>query len=290
MEYIIFIDKLYIKGVGITKAEFAKKLFMSSVNNTSNITKKRNSDSVYKGYNRGNPINEIAYDVVNNLNQSGIETCIEEYLDKMQDKKSENAQMICSNFIKDISDINPENISERIASFFVDEVLKPAAKEYENRIASTEPITFKEVTSPVQKAENAEISIGNHSVSNNLEIYNIITNEFDIPRPTIKKRHAEKIEEIISNIEALIEPLIYDSPSDMEEESFKSNYSRFRKLNGDLCGYASIYPFIMSLQKLPELFLEKTDFCTCEDSFLRTKDYALFLRAIRKEITALDEE
>ena len=290
MEYKDFISKLYIKGVGITKAEFTKKLFMRSVKDTSVITDKRNSVSVYKGYNRGNSINEIAYDVIHNLNQSGTESCIEEYLNNMQDKEFENVQTISGKFKEQIPDITRENICEKIASFFVGEVLKPAAKEYKKTISSSEPSAFEEITSPVQKAENTEISVDNHSVGNSVKITNISTNEYNILRPTIIKRHAEKIEEIVSNIEALIEPLIYDNASDMEEDFFKSNYSRFRKLNGNLCGYASMYPFIKSLQELPALFLEKTDFCLSEASSQRLVDYALLLLAIRKEITGLDEE
>lgn len=106
----------------------------------------------------------------------------------------------------------------------------------------------------------------------------------------IKRRHAEKIEEIVENIEALIEPLIYYNPSYMEEEYFKLNYSRFFKLNGELFGYASMYPFIKSLQKTSENIIEKTDFCICDDSFSKIEKYALFLLDIRKEIAALDEE
>lgn len=106
----------------------------------------------------------------------------------------------------------------------------------------------------------------------------------------IKRRHAEKIEEIIENIEALIEPLIYFSASFIEEDAFKLNYSRFFKLNGELCGYASMYPFIKSLQKISENIVEKTDFCICDASFSRIENYALFLLDIRKEIAALDEE
>ena len=137
MEYKEFISKLYIKGAGSQKVELTKSLFLSAVNDTSVITNNRNSDESYKGYNCGNPINRIAHDVINNLKQSGIVPCIEEYLNKMHDKRAENVQKICGRFKEDIPGITPENISERIASFFVDEVLKPAAKEYEKTIQST---------------------------------------------------------------------------------------------------------------------------------------------------------
>ena len=136
MEYNVFINKLHIRGSWLTKAELTKRLFLSSVNNTSSITDKRNSESSYKRYNSGSPINAIAYDAVNDLNQSKIEVCIEDYLYNMQDKKSENVQKICGRFKADIPDLTPENISVRIASFFVDEVLKPAAEEYKKRIGN----------------------------------------------------------------------------------------------------------------------------------------------------------
>lgn len=83
MEYKDFISKLHIKGTWLPKDEFTKQLFESSVRDTSVITDKRNSINTFKGYNRGNPINEIAYDVINdstNLKESGIEVFIEKYL------------------------------------------------------------------------------------------------------------------------------------------------------------------------------------------------------------------
>jgi len=119
MEYKDFINKLYIKGAGSRKVELTKNLFLSAVNETSVITDKRDSDSSYKGFNRGNSIDCIAYDAINDLNKSGIEAYIEEYFNSMHDKKSENVQKICGRFKEDIPSITPENISERIASFLL---------------------------------------------------------------------------------------------------------------------------------------------------------------------------
>ena len=133
MEYKDFISKLHIKGTWLPKDEFTKQLFESSVRDTSVITDKRNSINTFKGYNRGNPINEIAYDVINdstNLKESGIEVFIEKYLNNAPDKKFEYAQKICDKFKDQIPDISRENICKKIAIFFIEKVLIPAAKEY----------------------------------------------------------------------------------------------------------------------------------------------------------------
>lgn len=175
MEYKEFISKLYIKGAGSKKAELTRNLFLSAVNDNSVITDNRTSDESYKGYNRGNSINRIAYDVINNLKQSGIEPYIEEYLNKMQGKESENVQKICSRFKEDIPDITPENISERIASFFVDEVLKPAAKEYEKTIPRTKDVSTGKDPASVQGTPNAESAIDGYSEDNSNNITNIST-------------------------------------------------------------------------------------------------------------------
>lgn len=80
MEYKDFIAKLHIRNAWIPKDEFTKQLFLSSVKKPSTITDKRESISSFKGYNRGNPINEIANDVMGNLNESGIELFLEKNL------------------------------------------------------------------------------------------------------------------------------------------------------------------------------------------------------------------
>lgn len=166
MEYKDFINKLYIKGAGSRKVELTKNLFLSAVNETSVITDKRDSDSSYKGFNRGNSIDCIAYDAINDLNKSGIEAYIEEYFNSMHDKKSENVQKICGRFKEDIPSITPENISERIASFFVDEVLKPAAKEYEKTIQSTKDDSTRNDPVSVQETNSGESNIDNRSEGN----------------------------------------------------------------------------------------------------------------------------
>lgn len=176
MEYKDFINKLYIKGAGIIKAKLTKCLFLNAVNDTSIITDKRISDESYKGYNRGNSINRIAYDVINNLKQSGIESCIEKYLNKMQDKESENVQKICCKFKEDIPDITPENKCKKIADFFIDEVLRPAAKEYEKTISRTKDISTRKDPASVQGSPNAESAIDGYSEDNSNNITNISTN------------------------------------------------------------------------------------------------------------------
>lgn len=176
MEYKEFISKLYIKGPGSQKTELTRNLFLSSVKDTSVITSKRNSDEVYKGYNRGNPINRIAYDVINNLMPSGIEQYIEKYLNKMPDKKSENVQKICNNFKDVIPDITPENICKKVAYFFIDEVLRPAAKEYDNTIQSTKYLSTGKDSASVQETQSIESAINDYSEDSSINITNISTN------------------------------------------------------------------------------------------------------------------
>ncbi len=176
MEYKDFINKLYVKGAGIIKPKLTKNLFLSAVNKTSVITDKRDSDSSYKGFNRGNSINCIAYDAINDLNKPGIEAYIEEYFNSMLDKKSENVQKICGRFQEDIPDITPENISEKIASFFVDEVLKPAAKEYEKTIQSTKDDSTRNDPASVQETNSGESNIDNRSEGNITNISTTIDN------------------------------------------------------------------------------------------------------------------
>ncbi len=159
MEYKEFISKLYIRGAGSKKVELSKNLFLSAVNDPSTITYNRNSDESYKGYNRGNSIKCISYDVINDLNQLGIESCIEEYLNKMHDKRAENVQKICGNFKEAIPDLTPENISKRISSFFVDEVLKTAAKEYEKTIAKNVSSEIELPTIPNETSGNIKTDV-----------------------------------------------------------------------------------------------------------------------------------
>ena len=179
MEYKEFISKLYIKGAGTIKAKFTKELFLSAVNDISVITDKRNSDSSYKGYNRGNPINDIAYDVINALNQSGIESFVKEYLNNMHDKKSDNSQKICDRFKDVITDITPENIHEKIAVFFIDEVLKPAAKEYTKVKTNIKTTSNENVPYHIQETKNTESFTDNHNEENSVNVTNIRTINID---------------------------------------------------------------------------------------------------------------
>ena len=139
MKYNDFISKLYIKGAGITKAEFTKELFVRSVSDRWVILGKRNSDEAFKGYNSGHSISAIASDVIDNLNEEGIQKFLEEFFNKNPKKKAEYAQIICNSFKNDIPDITAENICEKITTFFINEVLRPAVKENKKEAATATP-------------------------------------------------------------------------------------------------------------------------------------------------------
>lgn len=179
MEYKDFISKLYIKGAGIIKAVLTKELFLSAVNDISVITDKRNSDSSYKGYNSGNPINDIAYDVINALNQPGIESFVKEYLNNMHDKKSDNSQKICERFKDVITDITPENIHEKIAVFFIDEVLKPATKEYKKAKVNVKTTSNENAPYLIQETKNTESFTDNYNEENSVNVTNTRTINID---------------------------------------------------------------------------------------------------------------
>lgn len=170
MEYKDFIAKLYIKGLWLTKAEFTKQLILSSVNDDSCITDKRKSDNLYKGFNCGQPINAVAYDVLNDLNKPGIVAFLKEYVNNKPDEKSANIQTLCGKFKDAIPDITPETLCEKIAAFFVDEVLSPAAKEYEKTLASIKTASSKKVSAPVQKSKSADELAGLKALINELNV------------------------------------------------------------------------------------------------------------------------
>lgn len=170
MEYKDFIAKLYIKGAWLTKAEFTKQLILSSVNDDSRITDKRKSDNLYKGFNSGQPINAVAYDVLFDINKSGIVTFLQKYINNKPAEKSANVQTLCGKFKDDIPDIAPENLCERIAAFFVDEVLGPAAREYEKTIVKVKTASSKKEPAPVQKAKNADELAGLKAFINELNV------------------------------------------------------------------------------------------------------------------------
>lgn len=198
MEYKDFIAKLYIKGVWLTKAEFTKKLILSSVNDDSRITGKRKSESLYKGFNSGQPINAVAYDVLNDLNRPGIAAFLSEYISNKPDEKSANIQTLCGKFKDDIPDISPENLCEGIADFFIDEVLSPAAKEYEKTLASFKTASNKKVPAP---AQNTDELAGLKALINEL---NVLFTELDekgsvlylSPFPRSEEEQNEKEQEI----------------------------------------------------------------------------------------------
>lgn len=165
MEYKDFISKLHIKGAWLPKDEFTKQLFESAVRDNSVITDKRSYINTFKGYNRGNPINEIAYDVINDstyLKESGIEVFIEKYLNNAPDKKSEYVQKICDKFKNQIPDITHENICKKIANFFIEKVLKPAAEEYENTRNMLKSASTGKDLNPIPETHNTESSTDNY--------------------------------------------------------------------------------------------------------------------------------
>ena len=166
MKYNDFISKLYIKGAGITKAEFTKELFVRSVSDYWVILGKRNSDEAFKGYNSGHSISAIASDVIDNLNEEGIRKFLEEFFNKNPEKKAEYAQIICNSFKNDIPDITAENICEKITTFFINEVLRPAAKKYEKTIQSTKDDSTRNDPVSVQETNSGESNIDNRSGGN----------------------------------------------------------------------------------------------------------------------------
>lgn len=298
MEYKDFISKLYIKGAGSQKAELTRDLFLSAVNDTSVITDKRDSISVYKGYNRGNPINEIADDVINNLKQSGIEPCIEEYLNKMHGKKSENVQKICCKLKEYIPDITPENICNRIAVFFIDEVLRPAAKEYEKTISSTKDNSTRNDPASVQEAKNVENGIDGYSEDNNVNITNkninniTETNSLSDINAADKEKMKKITQKIIHSFDKMKHVLEEECDYIAESKKNKSNedeikeglkeyeiqlaeqFISFNMLNLKLISFRKIYPDRGSgpLFELANIFCKfELDALTCTLS--KTNEY-----------------
>lgn len=151
-------------------------MILSSVNDDSRITEKRKSESLYKGFNSGQPINAVAYDVLKDLNRPGIVAFLRKYISNKPDEKSANIQTLCDKFKDDIPDIAHENFCERIAAFFVNEVLSPAAKEYEKTLASIKTASSKKVSAPVQKSKSADELAGLKALINEL---NVLFTELD---------------------------------------------------------------------------------------------------------------
>lgn len=168
MEYKNFIDKLYIKNVWMTKEQLTMQLFLNSVNNQSTIKDKRNSANVFKGYNRGNPIAEIARDVIGDLNETGIESFLKATFDSKPDKKSEYMQLICNRFKDDISAITPENVCKKITDFFIVEVLKTAAKECKKVIANSKTFSDEKDSNYIQGTYDKANFTDNHTEFNKI--------------------------------------------------------------------------------------------------------------------------
>jgi len=181
MKYNDFISKLYIKGAGITKAEFTKELFISLVSDPWVILGKRNSDEAFKGYNSGHPISAIASDVIDNLNEEGIRKFLEEFFNKNPAKKAEYAQIICNSFKNDIPDITAENICEKITTFFINEVLRPAVKENKKEAATATPPLNSAQTQESEPATDVDDSTeqDNDSLHNTNHTENYYDNHTD---------------------------------------------------------------------------------------------------------------
>lgn len=274
--YKNFISNLYIKGAGLTKAELTRELFQSSVKDTSVITDKRNSDSVYKGYNRGNSIGEIAYDIISqpgNINKSGIENLIEKYLNKKPSEKSENEQKICGKFKNVIPDISPENLCGRIAEFFIDEVLKPAAEEYEKATASAKDNSTRKVLTHVQEGKSVKSAIDNHSKDNsvtttNTSTTNNITLVEDNIRNTITLNTSSKNMDELDELKTLIKNLdscfmnlkttginIHMSSWLCSEEEQKEKEQEFKNTKSDfIIEHKKLYYYYRSFPELTENF------------------------------------
>jgi hypothetical protein len=283
MFFAIYIQKLHNYIEPTTKrSEFTEKVLKMIVLDEKLI---KYSDSSYNGFFDGetqgsgndkkiigDKICNCAKKIVGSLDESEgkheLLPKFHRYLENLQFNTTTKEEL-CDSFRCELPNINVDNYIDELSELLIRIIKEAAGKEVaiidDNYTGGNEGI----------------VSTTNNSFADN---------HSTVRHRTLKRRHAEKIEEIVENIEALIEPLIYYNPSYMEEEDFKLNYSRFFKLNGELFGYASMYPFIKSLQKISENIIEKTDFCICDDSFSKIEKYALFLLDIRKEIAALDEE
>ncbi|MCR4861511.1 MAG: hypothetical protein K5884_02695 [Ruminococcus sp.] len=228
MEYMDFIANLYIKGLWLTKAEFTKQLILSSINDASCITGKRKSESLYKGFNSGQPINAVAYDVLNDLNRPGIVAFLRKYIDNKPAEKSANLQTLCGRFKDDIPDIAPENLCEKIAAFFLDDVLSPAAKEYEKTLASIKTASSRKAPAPVQ---NSDELAGLKDLINEL---NVLFTELD-----------EK------------GSVLYLSPFQRPEEERKEKEQELEALKSDFINeHKKLRRYYLSFPELKELFEE----------------------------------
>ena len=105
------------------------------------------------------------------MNRPGIVTFLQKYINNKPDEKSANLQTLCGRFKDDIPDIAPENLCERIAAFFVDEVLSPAAKEYEKTIVKIKTVSSKKAHAPAQKSKREEELAGLKALIYELNVF-----------------------------------------------------------------------------------------------------------------------
>lgn len=178
MKYIDFVNKLYIRGLkykktdftknlNYTKAGFTENLFLHSVKNVKTVTSKRNSEPVFKGYNSGNSIANIANDIIGDLNEDGIKSFIEDYISSKPNERAKNEQTLCDNFRDVISDISRDNLYERITTFYIDEVLKPAANSAKKVGKKSVDVNTDSRTIPIPEIGSVEVSVDNTRCNNN---------------------------------------------------------------------------------------------------------------------------
>jgi len=295
MEFQVFIKKLHIKNAWMTKAEFTQNLFLNSVNDSSTIIDKRKSLPVFKGYNRGNPIDEIANDVLCDLNEEGIRKFLEDTFDSNPDKKAEYVQTICTKFKDDIPDISPDNICQKITDFFINDVLGSVCRvvnsddnntnETESEFDKRNPLNIPDNTSTDSEVTPSTSNPPSSPYASETIACNKLNNK-------IKARHAEKIEDTIEKLEGLCRDMIYGYESDYKKQSFQEKYSQYIKLNAQLAGYAEIYPFLESLSKIPQSILKERDFYWLDEEQPLLKNHRSYMKLLlnlRKELNKTEE-
>jgi hypothetical protein len=177
MKYIDFVNKLYIRGLkykktdftknlNYTKAGFTENLFLHSVKNVKTVTSKRTSEAVFKGYNSVNPIANIANDIIGDLNEDEIKLFIKDYISSKPNERAKNEQTLCDNFRDVISDISRDNLYERITTFYIDEVLKPAANSAKKVGKKSVDVNTESRTIPIPEIGSVEVSVDNIRCNN----------------------------------------------------------------------------------------------------------------------------
>lgn len=278
MEFKDFISKLYIKNAWsinknkMTKALFTEYLFLNSVTDQSTITDKRNSESSFKGFNRGHSIAEIANDVLNNLYSEGISSFLKDTFNSNPDKKSENIKTICEKFKTDIPDITPDNIVQKITDFFIYEVLRPARK-------CKNPETVKsEKYSDLDKYNNESIDNADTSI-------NVIDAMSYNPFSEVSKADIEDIRNLIINLSVTAESLVelgkeigfneFNIGRNTAIYEFEPLYTKFDEEYNEFCKlhkkskfYYNKYPHLFSIIYSESPIIDKNLFLT---SFSRSK-------------------